>query len=171
MPELVHFESNSPLGVRLGFIASLIREDGDLWDIGCDHGLILEWAVRSHRISQIVGVDRSIHVIRKLKDNPLFKDQSSVRFICDLGQRLNWEKISGNVVIAGMGWPNARKILEKAQERKGPRNWILAPHADHQTVLREIEEFSDLGVWKSYLLRDRQEEYLILHGREPKGQQ
>jgi tRNA A22 N-methylase len=155
----------TPLGARLGFIASLISTTGDLWDIGCDHGLLLELAVNEKRNSQIVGVDRSIQVIRRLRENPILKNHPQVQLVCNVGQQLDWDKIIGNVVIAGMGWPNIKKILTRAQTAKHQsRNWILSPHADHEVVMRELEIFRDLATWKTSSIQDRGQDYLILHG-------
>ncbi len=118
------------LKARLQKIYDLLDPNLPLWDIGCDHGLLGRRGIYDMKFSSLHFVEPSRLAMNSLKEN--FKDLDSsngFEFIESLGENLDWSKVTGNVVIAGMGARSIVKILEVALavNPKSSRHFVLSP--------------------------------------------
>ncbi len=94
----------------------------ELWDIGCDHGLLGLTAVVSGRVRRVHLVDPAISVIENLRstlNSPKYKDwwrehEARVQLVLARGEDVIGDA-RGAIVIAGIGGETMVKILEHVQ--------------------------------------------------------
>ncbi len=142
---------------RLSFILDQMPDSAELWDVGCDHGLLGLAAVERGRTKQVHLVDPAIQVIQNLKavlNSPKCKEwwsenEARVRFHHARGEDVLPEA-SGAIVIAGMGGETMIAILEKLQRFEV---LVLNP----LTHFEEVEEFLRQRSWakKNASIKDR----------------
>ncbi len=111
---------NFSLSVRLQYLMELIPKTSELWDIGCDHGLLGLQALAMGRAQRVHFVDPAPAVIEKLKQelrSPGLSvwwraNRDKIFFHQKMGEEV-LESINGVAVIAGMGGEKMAKIIEK----------------------------------------------------------
>lgn len=101
----------------------------DLWDIGCDHGLLALYNCTERKFSHVYCVDRSPAAIEQLRGK--FQSPSAeelVSIIHSDGCHIDWNQVQGTVSIAGVGTHTVLKIVESAPpEIRHRLTWVLAP--------------------------------------------
>ncbi len=126
------------LSTRLQTIYDLCTPGEPLWDIGCDHGLLGRRGLLDKKFSTYYFVEPSRFAMQSLKKS-LKAIPNEVEFLELRGQDLNWSKVTGNVVMAGMGARTMVEILEISRLAPAKRNFILSP----QWSVPRLLEFFD----------------------------
>tara|TARA_B100001248_G_scaffold261746_1_gene254006 strand:+ start:14625 stop:15065 length:441 start_codon:yes stop_codon:yes gene_type:complete len=116
---------------RLKTILSLVHEGENLWDIGCDHGLVGLDYMNQHPDASVYFVDRIKHVIEKIKGQ-VARDGRCYFYHMDACLGLP-KPLSGNVVIAGMGAERILNIISAQKIEKNTR-LILNPFKDPELI-------------------------------------
>lgn len=107
---------------RIQFLLDQIPPGSELWDVGCDHGLLGLAAVAHQRVSRSHLVDPALSVIESLKqflNSPKYSEwwkenEARVQIVRARGEDVV-ASASGTIVIAGMGGESIVKILERVQ--------------------------------------------------------
>ena len=128
---------------RLRFLLDEVPKGSELWDIGCDHGLLGLVAVDEGRADRACLVDPAPHAINALRatlSSPRLsewweKHHKRVEIILAQGEDLS-NRIRGTVVIAGMGGESMVGILKVIKNS----NLLLLNPLSH---FKELETFLD----------------------------
>ncbi|MGE3974009.1 MAG: tRNA (adenine(22)-N(1))-methyltransferase TrmK [Bdellovibrionales bacterium] len=130
------------LSSRLQCIYDLLIPGEALWDIGCDHGLLGMRGLTEARFSSVNFVEPSVKAMESLKNSfsKQFSEADTVNFLLQKGEDLDWSKVSGNVVIAGMGARTIVKILEAASVQPQKRNFILSPNWSQKLLVDYLKD-------------------------------
>lgn len=140
----------APLSPRLMKIFDC-AEGTELWDIGCDHGLLAVYNVFAKKFQRVVCVDRSASIMQRLpqrfsKEYRLSPQQmESIHCLHEDGTKLNWATVQGTAVIAGVGSLTIISILESATNLHRERlSWVLVPQDGPEMISSKIRDwFSD----------------------------
>lgn len=118
---------------RLKSILQFINEDDIVADIGCDHGYLLELAIKYKNIKKCYAVDNKIGPLNSAKKN--LEKYDNVSFVLSDGLiELDSDDINC-VVIAGMGGMLINKIFNDSKEKfKNIQKIIVAPNKDVDKV-------------------------------------
>lgn len=118
---------------RLKSILQFINEDDIVADIGCDHGYLLELAIKNKKIKKCYAVDNKIGPLNSAKKN--LEKYDNVSFVLSDGLiELDSDDINC-VVIAGMGGMLINKIFNDSKEKfKNIQKIIVAPNKDVDKV-------------------------------------
>lgn len=111
------------LNKRLRFLLEEIPQASEIWDIGCDHGLLGLTAIAENRATRAHLIDPAHQVIDRLRaflGSPKICDwwamnQSRVEILAVPGEEIVHE-IKGSIVLAGMGGETMVKIVERVRE-------------------------------------------------------
>ncbi|NUM58926.1 MAG: tRNA (adenine(22)-N(1))-methyltransferase TrmK [Bdellovibrionaceae bacterium] len=110
-----------------------------IWDICCDHSLIAILNLKENRFQKVYCIDKSFQSLEKTKKHlekiKLFNHyiredniSEKIEIQCIDGSLLNWEKVTGSVIIAGVGSHTCLKIIKSCPESKrADLTWILNP--------------------------------------------
>lgn len=124
---------------RLQTIFNLLTASKDVWDIGCDHGILGIKAISSEKFKRVYFVDPSKGALEKIEKKirgPLPKNS----FLNCKGQDLNWNIVSGNVVLAGFGSQEMVDIITSAQKYINNIEWVLSPNSNPWTLRWKLRE-------------------------------
>lgn len=112
----------------------------ELWDIGCDHSLLAEINSKRGRFSKVYCVDKSKSSLEKiLKSSSAIIDSSKTILVHADGCDLEWAKVSGSVVIAGVGGHTVLKVVRSCPEPYRQRlTWIMNPFTSVDIFLNQI---------------------------------
>ncbi len=112
-----------------------------LWDIGCDHGKIGEYALQQQSFPRVHFVDRVPVIIESLKQK--VNDPEAFFHLQDAGlTKLAW---SGNIVIAGMGGMSMIRILQQQDLVTEFCRFILSPHRDQERLESFMRPFKKIS--------------------------
>jgi tRNA (adenine22-N1)-methyltransferase len=154
------------LSFRLRTLASYYHQTKEIWDIGCDHGLLGLSFVGSPEVQEIHLVDPSGPVIDKLTtliDTHIPKGHSLIKIEHKKGQEVQFEtSFSKTIFIAGMG---GKEILEIVQHLVGQMTskdrLIVSPHRKiHE--LRHYLSNSKLKLFEEQVIEEDGQFYQIL---------
>lgn len=116
----------------------------NIWDIGCDHGLLGLSFLDKPSVKQINLVDPSLPVIKNLKDSYITIPKVSIKH-CK-GQDLDIPHSNQNsLYIAGMGGLEIKEILQKLIPQLGNEDRLLI--SPHRHVL-EVREYLSASPWR-----------------------
>lgn len=118
------------LSVRLQAAFDLALPNLDFWDVGCDHGQLGTFALKSKKFRSVSFVDPAKHRIEFLQQRTFEKNARFFPFELQAVQ----EKIEGNLFFLGVGGTTIKNALLQAQNLWSSR-LILGPQKD----LEEIE--------------------------------
>ena len=119
------------LRARLELLSSLLKTNQDLWDIGCDHGLLGEKFLAQSSIGKVYLLDKIPHLINRL--GKIHINEARVSCILHNAKQALTQSLSGNVVLAGMGADTIIDILD-AQTILPGSQLILNPFKDEQRL-------------------------------------
>lgn len=105
-----------------------------LADIGCDHGKVAVYAVLRGLAKRAIAADISEESLKKARALAAETGAEGIEFRVGDGMKVLKANEADNVVIAGMGAREIKKILSQAPETDA--KFILVPH-DDAPVLRE----------------------------------
>lgn len=118
------------LSLRLKLLHQEYHEQENIWDIGCDHGLLGLSFAKTPSVKMIHLVDPSLPVIETLKTN--LKDSYITKpvFIHHLkGQDINLSTLSNCIFIAGMGGKEIGEIVQSLLPKLSSEDLlVLSPH-------------------------------------------
>ena len=171
------------LSPRLKKIADFVPDGGVMADVGTDHGHLPIYLVSLHKVTGAIAMD--------VRPGPLSRAQQAVA-VYGLQDRIELRLADGlaalkpgeadTVVIAGMGGPLIRKIMEEGQHMwDSTGHWILSPQSEigemrhwlekHGFSILKEDMVSDAG--KYYVIMDAvrgsmhyDQEYEYVYGRE-----
>lgn len=124
---------------RLERIASFIKNDSFVGDVGADHGLLELYLLKNRKIKGIMAIENKIGPYKILENN--LKDYNVILSFSDGISKID-EKVD-TLVIAGMGGKLIVDILKaNPQNIKNINHIITDSHRDCEYVRREIV---DLG--------------------------
>lgn len=115
---------------RLDAVTSFIKPAKIIADVGCDHGRVAEYCVKSGICERVIASDISEACLNKAKtalsayNNVTFAVCDGIKYECD------------EAVIAGMGGHLISSILENAIYL--PKTVVLCPHRDADIVRRTL---------------------------------
>lgn len=121
-----------------------LAEGDELWDIGCDHSLLARINLRERRFSTVFCVDKSKNSLNKIQSNEKYTSELSVVLIhCD-GCHLDWDKVQGSVVIAGVGGNTVIKIIQSCPVKKRRQLvWLLNPFTSVERFVTASSQLFD----------------------------
>lgn len=119
------------LSNRLRAIRDFYQEEKNIWDIGCDHGLLGLSFLNSKSVESINLVDPSAEVIDVLKKK--IEDSYITNPLLFLhhkkGQEIKIEKASNIFFIAGMGGKEVGEIIENLLPQIDENSkFVISPH-------------------------------------------
>lgn len=138
---------------RLQAVCSLITPAQCIADVGCDHGLVAEYCVKSGLCERVIASDISGECLQKARDrlskygNAEFYECDGIAYECD------------EAVLAGMGGRNIVNILYSAKTL--PKTLVLCPHRDTESVRRKIIELG-YGIETEILVKERKKFYFCM---------
>jgi tRNA A22 N-methylase len=138
---------------RMERIYSLIEPGRPLWDIGCDHGLLGIRALQERLVPEVYFVDRARAPMERLEKlmPPNIRNRAHILLID--GQKLDWSKVSGTVVISGVGSNTIVKILNSIPKRfRGGFKVVLCAERGH------LAQYLAQEGWQAV-------QYIVSHGR------
>lgn len=114
----------------------------ELWDIGCDHGLLALHNVFAQKFQRVVCVDKSNHIMSRLpiKFRTTYRIPEerlhSIHFLEKDGCDLDWTLPEGTVAIAGVGSLTIHSIINSAPtEHRWRLNWVVVPQDGPEFLL------------------------------------
>lgn len=121
------------LSKRLETIASLIPNQRNIIDVGCDHGL-LDISIALKENINITATDISPKAIENAKQNAKnYNVYNKIKFIVTDGLNNIDIKEDDVLIISGMG---AHTMIDILKDRKLPSNIILSAHRDIELIRR-----------------------------------
>ncbi|MCR5625102.1 MAG: class I SAM-dependent methyltransferase [Lachnospiraceae bacterium] len=149
---------------RLKFVSDMVKVNGCLADVGCDHAYTDIWLIKQKRIKKAIAMD--------VRPGPLEKAYEHVKMygleefidirLSDGLDNLN-ENEADSVLISGMGGLLTVKILEEGIHKlKGVKELILSPQSDVFQVRRFLEY---IGFYIDYedMVKDAGKFYVGIH--------
>ena len=120
---------------RLKTVASFIKDDSNVADVGADHGLLEIYLLEHKNVNSILAIENKDGPFNILKNN--LKDYE-VRLSLSDGIEDIDEKVD-TIVIAGMGGILITNILNSLKEKLGNiKQIVVDAHRDNELVRREI---------------------------------
>lgn len=138
---------------RLDLIKSLIVPARIIADVGCDHGLIAEYCLRSGLAERIIASDISEKCLQKALDR--LGGEKNVEFKCCDGLCYDCDE----AIIAGMGGMLIAEIVRKAKAK--PATLIVGPHTDHFALRTELLSLG-YGIDSDIPIYDRGKFYAVI---------
>lgn len=150
---------------RLQAIALEYNGAGDVYDIGCDHGILGLSFTRSESAQTIHFVDPSLAVINDLRKK-LITSHIPIRYTINIlhrsGQEIDLVSKPKCIFIAGMG---GKEILEITQhllpQMKASDRLVVSPHRKI-LELRNYLHSSELGLVNEKVVEENQQFYQII---------
>lgn len=146
---------------RLDTVKSLVVAADTVADVGCDHGKLAEYCVRSGLARRVIASDISESCLEKARKR--LANARNVTFLrCD---GIDYE--CDEAIVAGMGGILVADILRKA--RCKPKTLVLCPHRDGKTVRETLLELG-YSIDRDVAVRDRGRFYSVMRadlGGEP----
>lgn len=162
---------------RLLAAASFVERGSVIADVGCDHGLLPHYLIKS-------GISDFAYLIDKNKGPLLRAGENTERYglsdkcalVLSDGLKSLPEYIAGGdlkggfpdaVIITGMGGPLILRILDETPEviRENVRSWILSP----QSLIEECREgirTRGFSIFDEKMAEDKGKHYVILRCSE-----
>lgn len=157
------------LSKRLFAIASFVRSDAKVADIGCDHALLdILLAYHNHELKAIAIDNKRGALKQAMKNIEHYKMAETIDL--RLGNGLNTVKADeiDTVIIAGMGYASINEILTKDKEKlTNVNDLIIQPNTDY---FRVRESVCQLGYFISHekIVKEKEKLYLIIHFQKGK---
>ncbi|MGN0294274.1 MAG: tRNA (adenine(22)-N(1))-methyltransferase [Lachnospiraceae bacterium] len=151
------------LSPRLKKIADFVPDGGVMADVGTDHGHLPIYLVSLHKVTGAIAMD--------VRPGPLSRAQQAVT-VHGLQDRIELRLADGlaalkpgeadTVVIAGMGGPLIRKILEEGKHMwDNVGHWILSPQSEIGETRHWLEEHG-FSILKEDMVLDAGKYYVIM---------
>ncbi len=155
-----------------------------IWDICCDHSLIAILNLKENRFQKVYCVDKSFQSLEKTKKHlaeiklsthshrkDLISEKIEIQ--CIDGTLLDWEKINGSVIIAGVGSHTCLKIIKSCPEYKRTElTWILNPFNYLDLFRTEIKKlFSETVSLEEHNVQENSRERVIFKLSHPQYKQ
>lgn len=158
-----------PLSDRLTKIFDCAQGD-ELWDVGCDHGLLAAYNIFTRKFQRVICVDRSAIIIENLPNRfmhqyriPL-ENMQSITFLNQDGRDLDWKNVRGSVVIAGVGSLTIESILRAAPNEDRQRlHWIVVPQDGPESLMQKKECFFNHQNIQTYEVKESRRTKTIMH--------
>lgn len=134
---------------RINLIYSLCRGDF-IWDICCDHSQVALINLKQKKFKTVYCVDKSKDSLDKIKVHPIYqailkqletpeKMNSFIQLIYSDGTKLNWDQVSGSVIIAGVGSHTLISIIKSCPlEIRNKLVWVLNPFNHLENTKKEL---------------------------------
>lgn len=159
------------LSARLSALRSYYQKQKNIWDIGCDHGLLGLFFSNEEEVERIHLVDPSAAVIKelqnKLKDSYITKGEILIHH--QHGQQLSIETTSNCIFIAGMGGKEIGEIIiHLLPSLDATSSVVISPHRkilELRALLRELP----LALVQEELIFEDGQFYQILCLRKGEG--
>ncbi|MGN0371354.1 MAG: tRNA (adenine(22)-N(1))-methyltransferase [Enterocloster sp.] len=169
--KITNMENKIRLSGRLRLVASFVRENSRIADIGTDHGYVPIFLAGTGRICSALAMD--------VREGPLMRAREHIREyeedcragnlpLCPVKARLSdglKELKPGEadtVIIAGMGGELEIRILEEGQHMwESVEHWILSPQSDLDKVRRFLAENGFL-IEKEAMIREDGKFYTVM---------
>ena len=147
---------------RLSKIASLVKKDAILLDIGCDHGFLTISLLNNNLINKAYAADVNEGPLKNVKNN-VKKYQLESKIDCILSDGLEkFTKVKFDcVVIAGMGGSLIADILSKQINLIRDKQLILQPNINSEG-LRKFLLDNNIFINQEYLIKDNDIFYYII---------
>jgi tRNA (adenine22-N1)-methyltransferase len=138
------------------------NDHSNIWDIGCDHGLLGLSFLNKPSVKQINLVDPSLPVVNNLKDSYITIPR--INIIHSKGQDLTIPTPNQNsLFIAGMGGLEIKGILQKLRPQLGKEDRVfISPHR-HVLEIREFLKDTDYRLVEEGVLEEDGHYYPYLY--------
>jgi tRNA A22 N-methylase len=140
------------LSAKMNLILGKLNPHWDLWDVGCDHGLLGFEVLRKGLCKEVYFVDRVASIISQLKityaehADKIASAEHRAHFICSQAQHLDPELMKGNIVFAGMGSRQVQRIFQALQLKgKTDTQLLIAANTTREGFEELAEYLSGLG--------------------------
>ena len=162
------------LSKRLEHVASYVKKNSIVIDVGTDHGLLPMYLIENKIAKKAIASDVVPSIVEKTKDAVLmngFSDDIKV-VLSDGLKNINDKKILGidtdTIIIAGMGGILTSDILKAKKDYLKNKTLILSPHRDDELVRRTLHELG-FKITSEEVLEDREDKfYHIICAKEGK---
>ena len=145
---------------RLLSIVSLIENNEEVYDIGCDHAY-LDIFLTIYKNCKCHASDKSINALKYAKKNiETYKLQDKIETIVSDGLENIDIKENSTIVISGMGTTTITNILENKQIKKA-KTIIIQSNNDHE-YLRKFLNSKDLTIKEELVLKEKDIYYITI---------
>lgn len=145
---------------RLLSIVSLIENDEEVYDIGCDHAY-LDIFLTIYKNCKCHASDKSINALKYAKKNiATYKLQDKIETIVSDGLENIDIKENSTIVISGMGTTTITNILENKQIKKA-KTIIIQSNNDHE-YLRKFLNSKNLTIKEELVLKEKDIYYITI---------
>ena len=119
---------------RIQNIVDLVKEDNNIADIGSDHGYVLISLRNKGFKSKLLGVENKLAPFKNLKKN--LEESKIVDVNISLSDGLkDVSKEYKTIIIAGMGFENIEKIINKSSEKiENIKYFIIDSHTSFHKI-------------------------------------
>lgn len=152
---------NKLLDKRLSFIASHLHPCNTFADVGCDHGYLSLFVLKTDIAKKVVCIDISSKCLQKTK-NLLNQTNTSQNAVFVLGDGLKDVTIDvDQIVIAGMGGINISNILQSMPKHLKNASFVLQP-MNNVTLVRKTLNKLGFKITRDEIVFDNKKYYHIL---------
>jgi tRNA A22 N-methylase len=137
-------KARSALGPRLLKLLELCLPDQPVWDLFCDHGYLGEAAYQKECFTEIHFVDQVPSIIKSLKarlHDEIYPPNIEVTYSAVDAHALDWSKVYGNIVFAGVGGELISSVLQnmnRSNTPRRPRRFILCPNSHFEKLKHNV---------------------------------
>lgn len=154
---------NIRLDCRLAAVASLVRRNSRLADIGTDHGYIPVYLVNEGIINEAVASDINEGPLKNAYNNiSLFGLCDKITTVLSNGLESLDENCADDIIIAGMGGILISEILEKCKWIKSKNIRIIAQPMTHAEKVREYFINNGFTIKEEKAVEDTKHTYCII---------
>lgn len=148
---------------RLYALASLVEDGVEVFDVGCDHGLLSIYLAQNHKVTASDITDYSVN---KTKENVSKSNISNITVIKSNGLDNLEINYNSNIIIAGMGTNTILSIL-KNNKNKLSNTLIIQSNNSHDILRKEI---CSLGYYidKELVIIDNNKLYVMIRFKKGK---
>ena len=157
------------LSKRLELIASLVSDNTNIIDVGCDHAYLSIYLYQNRKNIKITASDIKEKPLTQAKENiKKYGLENKINVILQDGIN-NLDKDIDTVIISGMGGILITNILKK-EELKNVKTLILSPNNDFEIVRKHLNKIGYYSI-KEQLITENKITYLVIKAIKGKKKQ
>ena len=154
---------NIKLDSRLLAVASLVRENTRLADVGTDHAYIPLYLVREGKIAEAIASDINEGPLKNAEKNiSLYGLSQNIRTVLSNGLQSLPENCADDIIIAGMGGILISEILENCIWIKKENIRIIAQPMTHAEKVREFFINNGFKIKEEKTAEDLKHKYCVI---------
>ncbi|MCD7871862.1 MAG: class I SAM-dependent methyltransferase [Clostridiales bacterium] len=149
------------LNERLKAVASLVRKNTVLADIGCDHGFLPVYLLKNNLIKYAVASDINEKPLNACK-NLIKREKLEDKVKCVISDGLqNIPSCVEDVSICGMGGELISRIVDECKWAKKPNKHFLFNPMTHSEILREYLCYNGFEIGADFIVKEGKHYYNV----------